>query len=390
MRGAPHRQAASGRNGAPATPPKDSPALPKPQEAAAADKDGNGAGSKEAEEAKSEEYTSEMQKKMGTGLTYRHEDGMNWDYIMPDLIVGSCLQCPDDVDRLSEEGITTIFCLQEDCDLAYFDIDIEGIRERCRQRGDIKHVRFPVRDFDPFDLRKKLPKAVARLAHAHQPRLGVAYIHCTAGLGRAPATALAYMNWLRGWDLQEAYNHLTGTRSCSPRIEAIRSATADLLTGSEPLPVTISLLRRGTAKVAQVAGLDVGWHQRIDLAEHPRTKRLEVTRNLLPGSYPFKFVIDEVWCASADYPSFKDGANVNNVVTVLPRDGAHEAARDRLLSPSGRLTDQEREELAALLCPWESHDLTMHLPKGAAEAAARAAGAAGAGGNRSGGAGLEP
>lgn len=35
----------------------------------------------------------------------------------------------------------------------YFKIDIEAIRERCRERGDIKHVRFPVRDFDPFDLR---------------------------------------------------------------------------------------------------------------------------------------------------------------------------------------------------------------------------------------------
>jgi len=30
-----------------------------------------------------------------------------------------------------------------------------------------------------------------------------------------------------------------------------------------------------------------------------------VTRELLPGSYPFKFVIDDVWSASADYPSFK-------------------------------------------------------------------------------------
>jgi len=33
-----------------------------------------------------------MQAKMGTGLTYRHEDGMNWHHILPDLIVGSCLQ----------------------------------------------------------------------------------------------------------------------------------------------------------------------------------------------------------------------------------------------------------------------------------------------------------
>jgi hypothetical protein len=84
------------------------------------------------------------------------------------------------------------------------------------------------------------------------------------------------MYWLRGWDLQAAYDHLTSTRACSPRVEAVRAATADLLTGSGPVPVTISLARRGTAKVVQVAGLDVGWHQRVDLAENPQTKRLEV------------------------------------------------------------------------------------------------------------------
>jgi len=79
---------------------------------------------------------------------------------------------------------------QEDCDLAYFDIDIKGIQRRCAKRGDIKHVRFPVRDFDPFDLRRKLPKAVARLASAHQPKFGTAYIHCTAGASCSGAAGL--------------------------------------------------------------------------------------------------------------------------------------------------------------------------------------------------------
>ena len=53
---------------------------------------------------------------------------------------------------------------QEDSDMAYFSLDVGPIQKRCEERGDIKHVRFPVRDFDPYDLRRKLPKAVARLA----------------------------------------------------------------------------------------------------------------------------------------------------------------------------------------------------------------------------------
>jgi protein-tyrosine phosphatase len=70
--------------------------------------------------------------------------------------------------------------LQEDCDMEYFGIDIAAIQQRCREVG-VRHVRFPVRDFAPFDLRLKLPKAVAALAKAHNPKMGRVYIHCTAG-----------------------------------------------------------------------------------------------------------------------------------------------------------------------------------------------------------------
>lgn len=64
---------------------------------------------------KSDEYSEEMQQKMGTLLTYRHEAGMNYNFILPDLIVGSCLQTPADVDRLAEAGVTTVFSLQVSC-----------------------------------------------------------------------------------------------------------------------------------------------------------------------------------------------------------------------------------------------------------------------------------
>lgn len=53
------------------------------------------------EEAKSDEYSSEMQSKMGGFLTYRHEDGMNFAQVLDDLIVGSCLQTPSDLDRFA-------------------------------------------------------------------------------------------------------------------------------------------------------------------------------------------------------------------------------------------------------------------------------------------------
>lgn len=49
-----------------------------------------------------------------------------------------------------------ILNLQEDSDMAYFELDVAPIRQRCAERGDVTHLRYPIRDFDPFDLRMKL------------------------------------------------------------------------------------------------------------------------------------------------------------------------------------------------------------------------------------------
>ena len=50
------------------------------------------------------------------------------------------------------------------------------------------------------------------------------YVHCTAGLGRAPAVCIAYMYWFGARDLDGAYNHLTSVRPCGPKKDAIRGA----------------------------------------------------------------------------------------------------------------------------------------------------------------------
>ena len=62
---------------------------------------------------------------------------------------------------------------------------------------------------------------------------GRAYVHCTAGLGRAPAVAIAYLYWFdpRGLSLDQAYAHVTSRRPCGPKREAVRAATFDIITG---------------------------------------------------------------------------------------------------------------------------------------------------------------
>lgn len=74
--------------------------------------------------------------------------------------------------------------------MAYFDLDIAPIVARAPERGDVRHVRHEIRDFDPFSLRKNLPEAVRTVARAYARGEGKVYIHCTAGDTLASACSL--------------------------------------------------------------------------------------------------------------------------------------------------------------------------------------------------------
>ncbi|XP_041022046.1 phosphoglucan phosphatase DSP4, amyloplastic-like isoform X2 [Juglans microcarpa x Juglans regia] len=231
-------------------------------------------------EEKSKIYSNNMTEAMGAVLTYRHELGMNYNYINPDLIVGSCLQTPEDVDKLRRIGVKTIFCLQQDSDLEYFGVDINAIRDYAKMYDDITHLRAEIRDFDAFDLRKRLPAVVSKLDKAINRNGGVTYIHCTAGIGRAPAVALAYMFWVQDYRLGEAHQLLLSKRSCSPNLDAIKSTTADILTGLRKKLVTLTWEDLNYSTV-EVSGLDIGWGQRIPL-KFDEEQGLWILRRELP------------------------------------------------------------------------------------------------------------
>ena len=56
-------------------------------------------------------------------------------------------------------------------------------------------MHLQAKDFDPDSLRSQLPKAVSSLEWAISEGKGKVYVHCTAGLGRAPAVSIAYLFW---------------------------------------------------------------------------------------------------------------------------------------------------------------------------------------------------
>ncbi|PWA78969.1 phosphoglucan phosphatase DSP4, amyloplastic [Artemisia annua] len=298
------------------------------------------------EEEKSDVYSTNMTEAMGAVLTYRHELGMNYNFIRPDLIVGSCLQTPADVDKLRSIGVKTIYCLQQDPDLAYFSVDINAIREYASTFDDIQHLRAQIRDFDGTDLRMRLPAVVSKLHKAVNRNGGITYIHCTAGLGRAPATALAYMFWVLGYKLNDAASLILRNRKCYLNVDAIKSATADILTGLKKRSITLTWNGENCSTV-EVSGLDIGWGQKIPLQYDEKHGSWILQRDLLEGRYEYKYIVDGEWMTNTNEPVTlvnKDG-HINNYVQVVDEDpeSASAALWTRLGTDDFDLTASERE-----------------------------------------------
>jgi len=149
---------------------------------------------------------------------------MTLSQILPHLFVGSCPTITEDIDHLKvDTGVTAILNLQTDNDFDYCDLDWSRIEAHCQELG-IEVQRVPVRDFDGMDLRKKLPQCVQALDKLLKDGHTV-YTHCNVGMGRSPTLAIAYLVQKQGWNLDDAIEHVTCCRSCSPDIEALVEAS---------------------------------------------------------------------------------------------------------------------------------------------------------------------
>ena len=95
----------------------------------------------------------------------------------------------------------------------------------------------------------------------------------------------------------------------------------------------------------------MGWGSPHDLEYIPSKKRFELHRDLNPGKYNFKFIIDGLWTCSVDYPISNDGDNENNVLRIAydTEDASVLSAVRRLLSDDGLMTQNESWKLHAAL-----------------------------------------
>jgi atypical dual specificity phosphatase len=153
---------------------------------------------------------------------------LNWGEITPRIVVGTCPMTPDDLARIREGArVSAVLSVQHGDCLAYWNIDEKAMKSAAEKMG-LAMVRCPIRDFDIPDMQKHLPGAVSVLFRLIDAGHRV-YVHCTAGMGRAPLVVLAYLLWIEGRGEEEAFRILRrGRPEAVPAWEALHGAEADL------------------------------------------------------------------------------------------------------------------------------------------------------------------
>lgn len=158
--------------------------------------------------------------------------------------------------RLKNEAkVEAILSLQsEDC-LSALAIDLEGIKRQCVEEG-IMFARLPMRDFDKEDQATMLPDAVRHVAALAATGRRV-YVHCTAGINRAPLTVVGYLAFVRGWNANDALKAVKAARpAANPYMESLYTAKARMLHGrnDELTAVSRQLYEERSAKGQQNNG----------------------------------------------------------------------------------------------------------------------------------------
>jgi hypothetical protein len=155
---------------------------------------------------------------------------------------------PDDLERIMQRtGASAVLSLQHDECLTRFDIDYSVMRREGERLG-LSMARCPIRDFDPRDTQARLPQAVRCLAGL-QAKGHNTYVHCTAGISRAPLTVFGYLTLVAGLSEEWARELVVvGRPESIPYWEAYEEARADLIAelGEEIDRRALEIQRLGT------------------------------------------------------------------------------------------------------------------------------------------------
>eukprot|EP00442_Polarella_glacialis_P003455 CAMPEP_0115148920 /NCGR_PEP_ID=MMETSP0227-20121206/64156_1 /TAXON_ID=89957 /ORGANISM="Polarella glacialis, Strain CCMP 1383" /LENGTH=546 /DNA_ID=CAMNT_0002559037 /DNA_START=66 /DNA_END=1707 /DNA_ORIENTATION=- len=149
--------------------------------------------------------------------------GMQFDFVPPCLFVGPYPQTPEHIDRLKDAGVGGVLNTQTQEDFHRRGIDGKVLWDAYYLKQiDARH--FPIEDFNGDDLARKLLAGAAEVDDMVRQGKKV-FIHCTAGMGRAPAVAVVYLCRYQGYSFEHAHSHVRAHRKvATPNVGAMRRA----------------------------------------------------------------------------------------------------------------------------------------------------------------------
>lgn len=112
------------------------------------------------------------------------KEELSFDNISEKLSIGSFINSSNDITSLHKLGVTAIVNLQTKRDMERKNVNIYEIKRLCKVKG-ILFINAPIRDNDPIDYVKRAPEVLDIIEDLYKANHHI-YIHCTAGIGRAP------------------------------------------------------------------------------------------------------------------------------------------------------------------------------------------------------------
>lgn len=156
---------------------------------------------------------------------------INFDHIEADIFLGSAPASSVDVARLANMKISAVLSLQSDEDFKTHRINWRKL-ESAYSYHQMLVKRFPILDFDEVDLGNRLMQPVQALHELLSAGHRV-YVHCNAGVCRAPATVLGYFCHYRGMTIEQGLAYIRRHRpQANPYLNAVNKSL-QLLSAAE-------------------------------------------------------------------------------------------------------------------------------------------------------------
>ncbi len=154
---------------------------------------------------------------------------LDCDEIIPDRLWVGVYPRNEDLGEFRRMAISTVVSLQDQKDAAGLGIPMKKMTSAYAQAG-IEFRQVEVRDFDKADLLEKLGRCVDEIGAALAQSSARVYLHCTAGLNRAPTAAAAFLIRSQGMSARQAYDYVVARRYCRPYLDVLDRYAASLKT----------------------------------------------------------------------------------------------------------------------------------------------------------------